>query len=118
MGNSSQAHDKMNKFGQEALEAVDLGESKKLVVGLPWYTKSQWLATKSYCMDPESFFNSYADWRREADKAIVEISNRGLEVKLLPIYIETFKGWCNYHHMQPNKTARRRFTNYLLKRER
>tara|TARA_R110002096_G_scaffold176819_4_gene353245 strand:- start:987 stop:1310 length:324 start_codon:yes stop_codon:yes gene_type:complete len=107
----------MNNFGQEALEAIDAGNNK-LVVGLPWYTKRQWLATKSYCSDPKTFFNSFNEWRSEADKAIIEISNRGLDVKLLPIYIETFSGWCAYHHMQPNKSARRKFTNYLMKRER
>ena len=109
----------LNKaYNHDKLEAASTGGGKqKTVIGLPWYSEDEWLSTKQYCSDPESFFDDYKQWKREAERAVVVISNMGYDVKLLPIYHETFKGWCTFHRIQPNKRARRRFTNYLLKRD-
>ena len=101
-----------------AVEAEESMQNKELQVGVPWYTEMQWLDMKALCTDPENFFESYGEWRREADKAIVEITNRGLHVKRLFIYVDTFKGWCTYHRLQTNKLARKKFISYLLNRER
>ena len=84
---------------------------------LPWYNKKQWLAMKAFCIDTEAFCDSYSEWQKAADKIIVEVTNRGFDVKLLPIYLKTFQGWCSYHRMQPNKNARKLFIDYLLERE-
>lgn len=109
----------LNKaYGHDKLEAASSSTGEqKTVIGLPWYSEEEWLATREYCSDHDSFFDSYDQWKREAERAVVVISNMGYEVKLLPIYLETFKGWCNFHRIQPNKHARKRFTNYLLKRD-
>jgi len=101
-----------------AVEAEEAEHNKELQVGVPWYSEMQWLEMKALCTDQENFYETYGEWRREADKAIVEISNRGLHVKRLFIYVETFKGWCSYHRLQANKNARKKFINYLLNRER
>lgn len=84
---------------------------------LPWYNKKQWLAMKAFCIDADAFCDNYTEWRKAADKVIVEVTNRGFDVKLLPIHLKTFQGWCSYHRMQPNKNARKLFIEYLLERE-
>lgn len=103
---------------QNSYNTLEAQHNKELQVGVPWYTEMQWLEMKALCSDTDNFFDSYQEWRREADKAIVEITNRGLYVKRLFIYVETFKGWCSYHRLQTNKKARKKFISYLLNRER
>ena len=105
-------------FNNQQLEAAkSRNSSQKTVIGLPWYSEEEWRHMQQYCSDPESFYDNYGQWKREAERAVVTISNLGYVVKMLPIFHETFKGWCAFHRMRPNKLARKRFTSYLLKRE-
>ena len=61
-----------------------------LIVGVVWYTASEWASTKANATDQEMFEETYEEWLQVAEEALKEFRAQGLNVQRSFITSENF----------------------------
>ena len=65
-----------------------------MIIGVVWYTASEWAKTKASATDPDRFEENYEEWLHVAETAFNEFRARGLNVRRSLIKSETLLAWC------------------------
>ena len=77
-----------------------------LIVGVVWYTASEWASTKANATDQERFEDTYEEWLQVAESAFKEFKARGLNVRRSFVNSETLLAWCIAKGKQNNTASR------------
>jgi len=80
-----------------------------------WYKEEQWERLKEIAVDPESIEDSYAEWKKKADKAIIAFRNSGINVKKISVDTEALLLWANEHERPLDGDARAEYAAFRLK---
>ena len=65
-----------------------------MIIGVVWYTASEWAKTKASATDPDKFEENYEEWLHVAETAFNEFRAHGLNVRRSLIKSETLLAWC------------------------
>ena len=66
--------------------------------------------------DPEALDDRYEDWLRTAEKAVADLSAKGVTVERVPLNVEAAAEWCVKQGRPFNSAARAAFTAELLRK--
>ena len=65
-----------------------------IIIGVVWYTASEWAKTKASAADPDRFEEKYEEWLQVAEKAFDEFRASSLNVRRSLIKSENLLAWC------------------------
>ena len=75
-------------------------------VGVGWYTEVEWAKVKSAAVDSERFEETYTEWLKMAEKALVDLRATGIDAEKSYVNASEFLAWCLAHN-RPNDGATR-----------
>ena len=88
-----------------------MNTDKDIHYSLCWFDREQWeLLAK---IDPDGVDDSYEEWRKEANKAISNFSENGINVVKVSIKVEDFQEWCKKQGVEPNSSSRAEYAAML-----
>mgnify|MGYP000443670166 CR=1 FL=1 len=83
------------------------------VYSFAWFQPEEWQRLKETVEDPESFDDSYQEWRKNAEYAIAELRADGLQVRKISIKISDLLEWCELKGLKPDASGRSEYTALL-----
>jgi len=86
----------------------------KTKVGIAWYTPDQWQLLLDISADRDDLEATYAEWERDAKKALRQLRQGGLNVVKVPVEIEELLDWCQSRNVPVNANARSQYAAYKL----
>ena len=84
-----------------------------LIVGVVWYTASEWASTKANATDQEMFEETYEEWLQVAEEALKEFRTQGLKVQRSFITLENLLTWCIAKDKKNNAISRSEYVASL-----
>ena len=84
-----------------------------MIIGVVWYTASEWAKTKANATDPDRFEETYDGWLEVAELAFKEFRGRGLNVRKSFVNSETLLAWCIAKGKQNNAASRSEYVASL-----
>ena len=64
-------------------------------IGVTWYeNEQQWLETRMTADDPDNFYDSYEEWKRNSERRLAEIRAAGVAVEKVAMDVARFRVWC------------------------
>ena len=85
-----------------------------LNIGVCWYKEEQWERLKEIVADPESIEDTYQQWRKDAEKALSQLKEKGVNVKKVSVDTEEMLLWANEHGRTIDGEAPSEYALYLL----
>ncbi|HVA57384.1 MAG TPA: hypothetical protein VNF92_05805 [Gemmatimonadaceae bacterium] len=86
------------------------------VVGIAWYTESEWQVFRAKVADPERLEATYAEWVEVAEAALEDFRRLGLKPQRVPIRAAEFFSWCKEESRLPDSEARASYVSEVLAR--
>jgi len=87
----------------------------KVVLGIAWYRREQWLLLKSASVDADEMHDSYDEWVDSAEKAFSCMRKEEKNVLKVVVDVEELIDWCRKENCPVDSSARARFVNHKLK---
>ena len=88
-----------------------------MVVGVSWYTESEWAKVKAFARDPEVFESSFPEWCTMAEDALREVAKAGINPVKVLVSAEELRQWCESKGKHNNASARAEFVSEKLRSE-
>lgn len=88
--------------------------SQEPVVGVAWYTSSEWSRVKAASADPERFEESFEEWLVVAEDALVKLMSAGVSAERFLVNADDLAKWCVENRLENNSSARARFVSEQL----
>ena len=85
-------------------------------IGVCWYKEEQWERLKEIVPNPEDIEDTYQQWRKDAENAISQLREKGMDVKKVSVDTEEMLLWANEHGHQLDGDARTQYAIYLMKK--
>jgi hypothetical protein len=76
------------------------------VAGLAWYRPEQWHRLLEVSEDSDNMESEFEEWRKSAEKAIVNFTAAGVQVRKVDIDVEELVEWCRDNGLPVNIKAR------------
>ncbi len=89
----------------------------KTKVGIAWYMPDQWQLLLDISADRDDLEATYAEWERDAKKALRQLRQGGLNVVKVPVEIEELLDWCQSRNVPVNANARSQYAAYKLQQQ-
>ena len=78
--------------------------SNEPALAMCWYDEAQWHILKA--LDPDALDDSYEAWRKNATRALHEMSQTDHKIGKVSIKIDAFLKWCEDCGVEPNAQSR------------
>ena len=88
----------------------------KTKVGIAWYGPDQWQHLLDVSVDRNDLEATYAEWEQDAERALKQLRQGGLEVVKVHVKIEDLLDWCLEQNVPVNANARSRYMAYKLQK--
>jgi hypothetical protein len=87
----------------------------KPIVGIGWYSKSQWMKLCRVAVDPEVLEDTYEEWVELFDKGCADLYKAGISVVKVAVDVEDLIQWCQEHSLAINGEARSEYITEKLR---
>jgi len=84
--------------------------ARSAVIGAAWYRREQWIRLLEIASDRDTLESTYAEWESNAEKALLDFSHRGVQVRKVYIDIDELISWCRANGCPIDAKARASFT--------
>ena len=88
----------------------------KVKVGVAWYKREQWQLLRDVSLDREEMEATYTEWKKDAEKALEQLQQGGLDVVKVHVEIEDLLDWCLEQNIPVNATVRSRYAAHKLQK--
>jgi hypothetical protein len=88
--------------------------NSKAVLAMCWYDEAQWKILKE--LDPDSIDESYEVWRKNATRALQELTATGHRINKVGVRIDGLLDWCDERGLEPNAESRSAYATWILQR--
>lgn len=76
-------------------------------IGLPWYSREDYLRIREMMTDPHNLAPTYESWLAAAENNESVGLKAGLQITRIMIEPDAFSRWCKEKGMEPDSAARR-----------
>ena len=83
-------------------------------IGVCWYKEEQWERLKEIVVDPENIEETYQQWRKDAEKTLIELKANGVNIKKVSVDTEEMLIWANEQGRPLDGEARSEYAANLL----
>ena len=87
------------------------------VAGVAWYQPEQWPLLKKNAADPDVLEDTYEEWLKMAETAVINLEKQGVLIERVTINIEDLLRWCRARNRPLDGSARAEFTTRQLRRK-
>jgi diphthamide synthase (EF-2-diphthine--ammonia ligase) len=88
----------------------------KIKVGIAWFQRDQWQLLANVSVDRDELEGTYAQWKRNAEKALEQLRQGGLDVVKVHVKIEELMDWCLSQNIPLDANARSRYAAEKLQK--
>jgi hypothetical protein len=79
------------------------------VVGIAWYSPSQWKRLREVAADPEELEQTHREWMESCKRTMAELANRGLNLVKVPVDVSELQKWCQRKNLIVDGRARAQY---------
>ena len=105
------------KKKKSVTKKLPVKRTPKTKVGIAWYKRDQWQLLLNVSVDRDELEATYTDWEKDAEKALKQLRQGGLEVVKVPVEIEELLDWCQSRNVPVNGNARSQYAAYKLQEQ-
>ena len=88
--------------------------NRRISIGLAWYRENEWQDLRSFCEDRDNLEEGYHEWKRGAEKALLDLRGKGVMAETVDFDLTQFKAWCQLQHKRPNGASRTEFITLIM----
>ncbi|HKJ30895.1 MAG TPA: hypothetical protein VKA34_03665 [Balneolales bacterium] len=92
-------------------------EQRKFYSGLLWWKPEQWERAKEICIDGDDFEPDYQEWKKMAERKLIELHQQGINIVKVEIDLDEFINWCNENGKSTDGNARTEFVALKVKEQ-
>ncbi len=89
-------------------------DEDELHIAFCWYQPEQWQELKEVVPDPEAMNATYAEWKKDANKAFNSFTAKGLNIKKVSINTKKLVAWCSEKGLEPISSSRSEYAAFIL----
>ena len=86
----------------------------KTAYGLAWYKQEQWQHLLDVSADKDNLENTYAEWVKNAEKALKQFQRQGMKVVKVNVDIDDLCFWCQAQNIPVNGESRVNYVAFKL----
>lgn len=86
------------------------------VTGILWWRPQQWEKAKQISSDSHAFDDTYHDWKKAAEKALINFSILGTKVYKIEIDLDELVEWTKKENIPLDSKARSKFVSLKIQR--
>ena len=92
----------------------ELQNDDKTILAFCWYDEDQWnLLAKA---DPTGVDESYSEWRKNANDALSQLKENGVNVQKISINVNELLKWCQEKGVEPLGKARSEYAALIAQK--
>jgi hypothetical protein len=88
----------------------------KPIVGIGWYSESQWIKLCRVAVDPEVLKDTYEKWVEVFNKGCADLDKAGISVVKVPVDVEELIQWCRENSLEITGESRSKYITEKLRR--
>jgi hypothetical protein len=88
---------------------------RKPVVGVGWYSSSQWQQLREVAADPERLEKTHEEWLLVAEQACQRMEASGIAIAKVPIDVSGLIDWCRERNLSIDGKARPQYVTEVMK---
>jgi hypothetical protein len=88
------------------------------LIGLGWYSETEWARVKATAKDPERFEATFADWIRMTEETLATFRAGGANAVAVLIDADEFSSWCSANAKENDAAARAQFVSQKVQIQR
>jgi hypothetical protein len=82
-------------------------------VAVGWYDAAQWAKLKQVAVDADQLDDSHEQWRRNAENLERGLRHKGIEIRRVPIDVDSLVAWCRARNRALDGEARSQYAAEL-----
>jgi hypothetical protein len=90
--------------------------SPELVVGIAWYSLSQWRRLREVSADPKELEQTYEEWRASCERTMGELAAEGVRAHKVPVDVSELEKWCRRKNRPVDGNARAAYVSEWMQR--
>lgn len=87
-------------------------KSNEPALAMCWYNEEQWNILKQ--LEPDALDDSFETWRKNANRALQEMTQAGHNIKKVSVKIDVFLRWCEERGVESNAESRSAYAAWKL----
>ncbi len=88
---------------------------RKPVIGVGWYSVSQWQQLREVATDPERLEKTYQEWLVVAEQACEKMEASGMAIVKVPVNVQELIDWCRERNLPIDGKARAQYVVEVMK---
>ena len=95
---------------------VTKDETRGKLVGVAWYSPSQWQQLREVAADVEQLEKTHQEWLVAAEQAFERLAESGIEPVKVPVDVQDLIGWCHERNVPVDAKARAQYVVEVLQK--
>src|SRR6185436_19468212 len=87
-----------------------------VVVGIAWYSPSQWARLRQVAADPDQVEQTYLEWLTTYERTTRDLAAQGLSLRKVPVDIGELEKWCHERNRRIDGQARAAYVSQIVQR--
>ena len=87
-----------------------------VVVGVAWYSPSQWKRLREVSADPDQLEQTHREWVATYERATRELAAQGLTMVKVPVEVSELEKWCRERNLAIDGGARAQYVLETVQR--
>ena len=88
-----------------------------VILGVAWYSPSQWVRLREVSADPEQLDQTYAKWMATYERTIRALAAKGMLLRRVPIDVAELEKWCRERKQPIDGNARAEYVLEIVQRD-
>jgi hypothetical protein len=87
-----------------------------VVVGVAWYSPSQWARLRQVSADPGQLEQTYLEWLTTYERTTRHLAAKGLRLRKVPVDVGELEKWCHERNKPNDGDARAEYVLEVVQR--
>ena len=87
-----------------------------VVVGVGWYSPSQWARLRQVSADPDQFEQTYMEWLTTYERTTRDLAAQGMSLREVPVDVGELEKWCHERNKPIDGDARAEYVLEVVQR--
>ena len=88
-----------------------------VVIGVAWYSPSQWARLREVSADPEQLEQTHREWMAIYERTTRDLAANGLMLRKVPIDVADLEKWCRERKKPIDGSARAEYVLEIVRRD-
>ena len=86
------------------------------MVGIGWYSSTQWQQLREIAADPERLEETYQEWLVVADQTCQKMEASGISIVKVSVDVQELAAWCSERNLPVDGKSRAQYVVEVMKK--